>query len=199
MSWLPLFSGPGPKRVGGIGDSFMALSAPSLASRYELAPWSWATASQPGAPAHGIEEAGWPSALAAAEVDVAVVMAGTNDVEVLDVYWDAGYGAAAFYTQAAIIGHFPVTTLVVWVNIFEGITQLFPDADVSGHAAGYNAGLEFWATQYEQLQVVDWNAAVTWCRGAYGLDLLGADGVHPTSVGLEVLSQMVADTIGGDQ
>ena len=187
MAWVPEYSDGCPK-VGVLGDSIATLIWDELSAQ----PWSITGAFWPGVSCWDIRDNGWHLDLAISRPDHVVMIAGTNDCHLLNSYWN-GFGELLL--QAELLDAFPTAT-VHWVNLFEFMPNQ-PGVDVQAHSQGFNDALEFWAGQYPNLRLVDWNGAVQY-QYAAGTDLRQADGVHPNQAGQDTLCGMVAASIGGN-
>lgn len=194
MAWTPAYAGPGPSKVGGLGDSIMALTWDELAVKFTASPWRWAGACYPGLKCSDIVANGWPRDLAATSPQHVVVIAGTNDCFRPDTEWNLTVPAA----QAQLIDAFPTSTRIHWVKVYANppAGNIPPGCSLQAHVQGWNQALANWAGQRPNLRLVDWPACVFWFS-AQGVVMLDGDGIHPTATGQALLAHIVATSVAG--
>lgn len=182
MSWLPTYDGPGPTRVACLGDSIMTMIWDEMFAIYSQDPFQISGAMYPGTCTWQMHDYGWDDLASSTCPRHVVVVSGTNDSGIPDMFWS---GMVVLAKQKELIDSFPPTTQIHWANVY----QFCPNHEgvsMQAHAAGFNAGLAAWAAQCPNLHVVDWNALTQWSWGQ-GVNLLMSDGVHPNQAGQSAL------------
>ena len=176
---IPAYEGnPSGEKVGVLGNSITSLSKEEIEAA--LRPTHQVSVSGNNGKKL-IEMIDVGQEYADSDPDVMVIQFGTNDVG--DPAWDPLW---EFLAVADMAARFTEQRCLYWVNVEEHVN----DGWWNERATAFNGYVEFWRSEYPNLQPINWNGVVEY----FGRDvMLCPDQVHPSEFGQFVLAAMIQD------